>query len=111
MKDSSGSMVETAYNIMSKRKTSIAFNKLYDGVCEKLNLSEGLKRAKISQFYTSLSLDKRFVVLKDNRWDLTARRKFSETYVDVDDISIEDEDPEINEEDNHSDIYATDEDN
>lgn len=107
------SMVDTAFEILSGRKQPIVFIDLYTKTCDKLKIENPAERkAKMARFYTDLSLDKRFASLKDNKWDLTNRRKFDETFIDVDDLSLEDEDDriEINEEDNNQKIYTTDDD-
>ncbi len=85
------SMTEVAYELLSKKKNSVAFAKLYDQVANKLNFDLGKRKAKISQFYTDLSLDKRFVSQKDNRWQLSERVKFEERYVKMDELILEDE--------------------
>lgn len=46
---------------------------------------------KIASFYSSLMLDKKFVILDNNYWDLRIRHKYSETYVDISAIEIEDD--------------------
>ncbi len=100
-------MIDIAFDILTSRKTPLAFLKLYEKVAIISELDENQKKAKASQFYTDLSLDKRFTSLKNNRWDLTDRVKFSETYIhidehliDLDDDEDEDNFEEINEEEN-----------
>lgn len=107
------SMVDAAHSILEGRKQPISFADLYSKTCDKLKMDNPAERkAKMGRFYTDLSLDKRFASLKDNKWDLTNRRKFDETFVDVDDLSLEDEEDkvEINEDDNNQKIHTTDDD-
>lgn len=99
------SMSDAAYEIMSKKKRSIAFIKLWEEVMNETKVSEDL----VAQFYSDLTLDSRFVQLKDNKWDLRSRRKFEEHYVDISKIDLEDdeetEEDEENQED-YSDSYT-----
>lgn len=89
------SMTDIAYEILSKRKVSIQFKKLWEYVKKETKASKD----QVGQFYNDLSLDARFVSLKDNRWDLKTRRKFNESHVELSDIEIEeDESEEIEEE-------------
>ena len=81
------SMSDAAYEIMSKKKRSIAFIKLWEEVMNETKVSEDL----VAQFYSDLTLDSRFVQLKDNKWDLRSRRKFEEHYVDISKIDLEDD--------------------
>lgn len=92
------SMTDIAYEILSKRKVSIQFKKLWDYVKKETNASKD----QIGQFYNDLSLDARFVSLKDNRWDLKTRRKFNESHVDVEEIEIEEESEGVENEEEES---------
>ena len=91
------SMSDAAYEIMAKKKRAIAFNKLWEDVLKETKVSEDL----VAQFYSDLTLDSRFVQLKDNKWDLRSRRKFEEHYIDISKIDLE-EDEEVEEEDRGS---------
>lgn len=84
------SMTDVAYEIMSSKKRAIAFNKLWQDVSKITKLPNDL----IAQFYSDLTLDGRFVSLKDNKWDLRNRRKFEESQFDISQIEIDDEDDE-----------------
>ncbi|WP_077619938.1 DNA-directed RNA polymerase subunit delta [Bacillus sinesaloumensis] len=64
------SMLEVAYEIFLGRKDAITFNELVDEVAKILELSEEELRAKVSQFYTDINIDGRFITLGDNRWGL-----------------------------------------
>src|SRR5690606_4770508 len=46
------------------------FNELVDEITKTLGLSEEEVRTRISQFYTDLNIDGRFITLGDNRWGL-----------------------------------------
>lgn len=103
------SMTDVAYDIMSKKKRSIPFNKLWEEVskiCEAPN-------DYIAQFYSDLILDSRFVSLKENKWDLKERRKFEETHIDISEIEIDDDEEDedlIMEDDDENNESSNDED-
>ncbi|MFT4415357.1 DNA-directed RNA polymerase subunit delta [Fredinandcohnia humi] len=64
------SMLEVAYEIFLSRKDAITFQELIEEVKKQLELSDEELRARISQFYTDLNVDGRFITLGDNRWGL-----------------------------------------
>ena len=89
------SMADVAYDVLSSKKRSVQFNKLWAEVCK----ITGANNNKVSQFYSDLSLDSRFVCLKDNKWDLVERRKYEESHVDISKIELEEDEPEETDED------------
>lgn len=89
------SMMDIAYDILSSKKRAIAFVKLWEDVSKEY----GASMDQISQFYSDLSLDKRFTQLKENKWDLIERRKFEESHVDISAIELGEDLPEEGEED------------
>lgn len=88
------SMVDIAYELMSKKKKEVTFAKLWEEVSQIKGLTQAQADDRIAQFYTDISLDDRFVHLKDNKWDLRSRYKFEDVVVDTDSILVEDEDEE-----------------
>lgn len=84
------SMTDVAYDIMSKKKRAVQFSKLWADVSKETGASNDM----IAEFYSDLTLDNRFASLKENKWDLTERRKFAESHVDLKKIEMEDEDEE-----------------
>lgn len=99
------SMVDVAYDLISSKKRAIPFAKLWMEVAR----LTGSTNEKVAQFYSDLTLDGRFAALKDNKWDLKSRRKFSESHIDLSKIDIEESDNEyINEDEvteNEEDKY------
>ena len=89
------SMADAAYEILSGKKRAILFSALWNDV-RKITKSP---KENVSNFYEDLTLDPRFVCLKDNKWDLKERRSFADTHVDVKDISLEDESSPVEDED------------
>lgn len=84
------SMTDVAYDILSGKKRAILFAKLWEDVSKKNHASADM----VAQFYEDLSLDPRFVQLKENKWDLVERRKFSESHVDISKIELGEDVPE-----------------
>lgn len=101
----SKSTTDAAFEILSSKKRAMNFAKLWQDVAK----ATGTNPDMISQFYSDLTLDGRFTSLKDNKWDLRSRRKFSESFVDISKFELEDENedvgylPEGEEEKNSSD--------
>lgn len=82
------SMTDAAYDIMSKKKRAVQFAKLWADVVKETGVNDD----KVAEFYSDLTLDGRFASLKDNKWDLKTRRKFSESHIDMKKIEIEETD-------------------
>ena len=91
------SMVEVAYELLSKKQGSQKFNKFWNEVSGLLSMSEEEREQNISKFYTKLTLDERFVLLEDNMWDLRERQSFDKVHIDMNDIysEIEEEEQEL----------------
>ena len=77
------SLVDVAYDILSGHDKPIKFKDLYDEVAPEAGLLDDRKAALISNFFTNLSLDGRFVALKNNEWDLRSRQTFDKVHVDL----------------------------
>lgn len=84
------SMTDAAYEIMCTKKRAIQFSRLWAEVSK----VSGVPKEKVADFYSDLILDGRFAALKDNKWDLKTRRKFSESHVDLKKIEVEESDNE-----------------
>ena len=101
------SMVEVAYELLSKKQGAQKFNKFWNEVSDLLSMSEDEKEQNISSFYTKLTLDERFVLLEDNMWDLRERQNFDKVHIDMNDIysEIEDEEKEMEAEKEEDSFY------
>lgn len=77
------SLVDVAYDILKLHPGEIAFRDLFNLVAEKTEMTLDRKDATISGFFTNLSLDGRFVTLKNNEWDLRERHTFDKVHVDL----------------------------
>lgn len=78
------SMTDIAYDILSSKKRPVLFAKLWEEVAKTYNANSDA----IAQFYSDLTLDTRFVSLKENKWDLAERRKYSESHIDISKIEL-----------------------
>ena len=93
------SMVEVGYELLLKKQSPQKFSKLWSETSEILGLDESEVENYISDFYTNLTLDERFVLLEDNTWDLRERQSFDKVHIDMNDIysEIDEEDKELKE--------------
>lgn len=88
------SMVDVAFELMTKKKKEVEFAKLYQEVSEVKGFTAQEAEEKMSIFYTDITLDGRFITLGENRWDLRTRHKFESVHIDMNDIYAELEDEE-----------------
>ncbi len=56
--------------ILKEEKKSLTTPDIFKKICELLEYSDDQFSEKIGDFYTSLTLDKRFAFLDNNKWDL-----------------------------------------
>ena len=64
------SMVNVAFDVLTENKRMMNFLELFKEVCKRLEFNDEQACDRISNFYTNLTLDGRFVNLGDNEWDL-----------------------------------------
>lgn len=99
------SHLDIAYNVIKFEKKTFSTVDLLKELCSILNLSENDYENMIGDFYTSLNLDKRFILI-DGKWDISENHSVKmivddesdddlEEYEDMDD---EDEVKEIEDE-------------
>lgn len=63
-------LIDVAYHYVKEQKQPLAFSELMNGLQQTLGLSQQEITKKISQFYTELNVDGRFLSLGENRWAL-----------------------------------------
>lgn len=68
--------------VLKESKKPISTPLIFKKICELLDYTESDYENKIGDYYTSLTLDKRFVLLDSHEWDLRERHKVQ---LDVDD--------------------------
>lgn len=91
--------------ILKENKKSMNTPTVFKKICELLNLSDEEYSEKIGDFYTSLTTDKRFILLDNAEWDLKDKHKveinLDEDIEDeeYDEDSLEEDEEDENEED------------
>ena len=93
--------------ILDENKKSMNTAELFKKIISLLELPESTFENKIADFYTALSTDKRFILLKDGTWDLRNHH----TSDKVVKVTEDDDDEEEVEEKEDSEEEETDEDN
>ena len=100
--------------ILKENKKPMNTAKIFKKICDLLELSEEDYSSKIGDYYTSLTTDKRFLLLDTAEWDLKDKHKV-EIVLDEDDedeLSFDEEevedDEEETEEENDESIEITD---
>jgi len=109
---STQSMTDIAYGVLGSTNQPMSFKDLWEHVNNVIQFEPSVAAKKISLFYTNLSLDGRFVALKDNRWELKERLKFEESHIDTSAIEIDDSDLDdefTDEFDKEDDLFVSDE--
>lgn len=105
------SYADLSYLIIKENKKAMNTPILFKEVCNLLGYSDTEFNNKIGEYYTSLNIDKRFVLLESNEWEI--RDNHSIEIVIDDDEEIEDEtddDIESEEHEAETDEYIEDED-
>lgn len=81
--------------ILTENKSSMNTPTIFKKICDLLGYSEEEYMDKIGDFYTSLTIDKRFVLLENHEWDLRERHAVELVLDDED----EDDEEALEEED------------
>ena len=84
---------DVAYMIMENGKRKLNTADLFKKVISLMGLPESTFEKKVADFYTSLSTDKRFILLDNGKWDLRSNHT-SDKVVKVSDEEDEEEDEE-----------------
>ena len=64
------SYTDITYMMIKESKKTMNTPTLFKEICNMLDLSESTFEDKIGDYYTSLTMDKRFVMLDNNEWDI-----------------------------------------
>lgn len=97
--------------ILKEEQKSMNTPSIFKKICDLLGLSEEEYIEKVSDFYTSLTTDKRFIFLQDGTWDLKDNHKVS-IVLDEDEIEepLEEEEEDVEIETYDDDIENDDDD-
>lgn len=104
---------DITFYLLEDSKKSINTAELFNQIIDLLELPKNSFDQKIGDYYTSLSTDKRFILLEDGTWDLRSRHTSDKVIKvvdndeddddDDDDDDIKEEIPEEIEEDSYDD--------
>ena len=78
------SYTDISYHILKEKGQALNTPIIFKEVCKLLGYSDNIFEEKIGDFYTSLTLDKRFILLDSFEWDLR-ERNLSDSSSDDDD--------------------------
>lgn len=84
--------------LLAESKKPMSTAEIFKKICELLEYSEEAYGEKIGDYYTSLTIDKRFVLLDDSKWDLRQNHAVEITVDEDDEVEEEEQDEEIDEE-------------
>jgi DNA-directed RNA polymerase subunit delta len=90
--------------LLTENKKPMSTAEIFKKICEILGYSDAEYSEKIGDYYTSLTIDKRFILLDDAKWDL---RKNHAVELKVEDDEEEETEEEI---ENNEEEEETDED-
>lgn len=83
------SYTDMTYLLIKENKKPMNIPTIFRKICDLLGYNDDEYSAKIGDYYTSLTIDKRFVLLDSNEWDIRDNHSI--------DVSVEDEDDEEDE--------------
>lgn len=106
------SYTDMTYLLIKENKKSMNTPSLFRQISDLLGFSEEEYNSKIGDYYTSLNIDKRFVLLDNHEWDIRDHHS-TEMLIDDEDSEEEEEEtieeePEEEEEDNIDEIIDDD---
>lgn len=83
------SYTDLTYMLLKESKKPMNTAGLFKEICSLLDYSDDEFAAKVGDYYTSLNIDKRFVLLDSNEWDISDNHSIK--------IEIEEEEEETDE--------------
>lgn len=87
------SYTDLTYMLLSENKKSMNTPTIFREISNLLGFTEEEYTSKIGDYYTSLTIDKRFVLLENNEWDIRDRHSV-ELVVDEEEEELSDEEEE-----------------
>ena len=98
------SLTDLTYMILKENKKSMSTPIIFKEICNLLDYSDEQYASKIGDYYTLLNIDKRFVLLDNNEWDIRDNHS-------VELVMDEEDEEEIEEEEKEEEIEETEEEN
>lgn len=96
------SYTELTYEILKEEKKTLNTPTIFRKICDLLGYSEEEYAEKIGDYYTSLTIDKRFVMLENGEWDIRDNHALNISLEEDEDEELETEE-EVEQEDNEED--------
>ena len=97
------SYTDMTYLLIKENKKPMNPPTIFRKICDLLGYNDDEYSAKIGDYYTSLTIDKRFVLLDSNEWDIRDNHSIDVSVEDEDDEDEEDEDETTEEEEQPED--------
>lgn len=88
------SYTDITYMLLKENKKPMNTAELFKSICELLELTEEEYSEKIGDYYTSLTIDKRFHMLENAEWDLMEKHKVELQIDDDEEMETEEESEE-----------------
>lgn len=92
------SYTDLTYMILKEENKTMNTAVIFRKICELLGLTEEDFSEKIGDYYTSLTIDKRFVMLENGEWDVRDNHAIEISLDDEDEDSEEESEEEIEDE-------------
>lgn len=97
-------MAEASLVVLEEAGKDLTFQELFQKVIKHLELDESTATKRIAKMYSDLTLDKRFISLPDNKWDLRKRHRLEDVLIDTSDIIEDEEELEEFDEESEDDL-------
>lgn len=102
------SYTDLTYKLLKETKKTMNTANLFREICNLLEYTDSEYADKIGDYYTSLTLDKRFVLLENNEWDIRDNHSIKIELDEEDDDDIEEIDEEPIENEESEELYDDD---
>lgn len=89
------SYTDLTYALLKENGKSMNTPTIFREICNLLGYSDNEYTAKIGDYYTSLTIDKRFVLLENNEWDVCDNHSVKIEIDDEIDEETEEEEEEV----------------
>lgn len=93
------SYTDLTYMILKEEKKTMNTAVIFRKICELLGLTEDDFSEKVGDYYTSLTIDKRFVMLENGEWDVRDNHAVEISLDDEDEDEVSEEESEEIEDD------------
>ena len=99
------SLEDIAYQLIKEDKSAKTTPELFKEICNLLELGDEEYKNQIADFFTSLTIDKRFVLLNSTNWDLRENHAVKIVVADEDDTDEIEEEEETEKYNNEDELY------